>query len=328
MTLHAVSFVDHTGTFDDPLAEARRVFRQQADAIAQLASRVDERFTAAVEMIRAARGRIVVAGIGKSGLVARKIASTLSCTGTPAFFLHPVDAAHGDLGALIRGDVAILVSNSGETAELTELLPYLREHGIPVIALVGKLDSALAQRADLALDIRGGSEACPHDLVPTTSVLTTLAMGDALALTIMQRRHFDAHDFARLHPGGSLGRRLQHVGDHMRTDQLPRVAPGQSQAEALLAMSRARSSIVAIVDGDGRIVGTVSQAALAESLDGGPTALQNPVLSVLGPRWAVISEAASLSDAVGVMRTLGTDALIVVDSKQKPIGVIDLPDGA
>ena len=218
------------------LASARRTLASEAAGIAALSARLDGRFAAACRALRACEGRVIVSGMGKSGHVAGKIASTLSSTGTPAFFLHPAEAGHGDLGMITRHDVLLALSNSGETAELLLLLPHLKRLGVPLIAVTGRADSALAQAADITLDASVEQEACPHNLAPTTSTTTALAMGDALAVAVLDARGFSAEDFARRHPGGALGRRLLlHVEDIMRTGAaLPRVTPASGLAEGFL----------------------------------------------------------------------------------------------
>lgn len=197
------------------LADAKAMLRREAAAVTAMADRLGEEFCFALELVVRCHGRVIVSGVGKSGLVGRKISSTLACTGTPSFFLHPIEAAHGDLGTVTADDVVVLVSNSGETEELLRLVPYLKENDVPIIAFVGHTHSTLARWADASLDIGVEREACPYNLVPTSSALTTLAMGDALALAVMSERGFRPEDFARIHPGGALGRRpLISVGQN------------------------------------------------------------------------------------------------------------------
>src|ERR1700749_4100175 len=237
------SSVSISETFlDDPqlLASARPALNIEAQAVAALIPRLDARFAAACRVCMACEGRVVVTGIGKSGHIARKIAATLASTGTPSFFLHPAEAGHGDLGMITRTDVVLAVSNSGETPELVLLLPHLKRLGVPLIVFIGKADSTLGRAANVTLDVSVPEEACPLNLAPTASTTATLAMGDALAVSVLEARGFTRQDFARSHPGGALGRKLLlHVQDLMRTGEaVPRVAPDAPLSAGLLEMSR------------------------------------------------------------------------------------------
>lgn len=236
---------------DELLSGARRAIEIEAEGLHALSARLDDTFLAAVDRILEARGRVVVSGVGKSGLVARKIASTLASTGTPALFLHPTDAAHGDVGVLVPGDVLLVVSKSGATAELATLLPAVRNVGAVVIALTGSPTSALAASADIVLDASVAKEACPYDVAPTASSAVAVALGDALALSLMRARGLDSDDFGRLHPGGALGRRLLWtVRDVMVTgEEVPRAAPSDLLASAMSAIAHKRGTI-AVVDSD------------------------------------------------------------------------------
>src|SRR5579863_325585 len=234
------------------LASARRALEIETRAVAALAPRLDERFAATCRICLACQGRVVVTGMGKSGHIARKIAATLASTGTPAFFLHPAEAGHGDLGMITRGDVLLALSNSGETPELVVLLPHLKRLGIPLLVLAGKVDSTLGRAAAQALDVNVPEEACPLNLAPTASTTATLAMGDALAVAVLEARGFTKQDFARSHPGGSLGRKvLVHVADLMRIgDAIPRIAPDAPLSEGLLEISRKGLGMTVVVDRD------------------------------------------------------------------------------
>src|SRR6478735_2202273 len=242
----------------------RRTVEIESRAVAELLPRIDERFARACELCLAAHGRVAVSGLGKSGHVGSKIAATLASTGTPAFFLHAAEASHGDLGMIARGDVALAISNSGETPEVLALLPHLRRIGVPVIALTGAPESTLARDAQAHIDVSVDEEACPHNLAPTASTTATLAMGDALAIALLTARGFTAEDFARSHPGGTLGRRLLlHVSDVMRRgDDLPRVTPETSLAQGLLEMSRKGMGFTAVVDGANHAVGVFTDGDL------------------------------------------------------------------
>ena len=227
------------------LASGRRALAIEARAVEGLQAKVDARFAAACRVCLGCKGRVVVTGMGKSGHVARKIAATLASTGTPAFFMHPAEAGHGDLGMIIRADVVLALSNSGETPELVVLLPHLKRLGVPLIVMTGKTDSTLGRAASVTLDVSVAEEACPLNLAPTASTTATLAMGDALAVTMLEARGFTKHDFARSHPGGSLGRQLLlHVEDLMRTaDAIPRSAPDDKLRDGLLEMRDRKSTV-------------------------------------------------------------------------------------
>src|SRR5580698_8417406 len=239
------------------LTSARRALGIEARAVEGLLARVDERFSAACRLCLGCKGRVVVTGMGKSGHVARKIAATLASTGTPAFFMHPAEAGHGDLGMITRTDVVLALSNSGETPEVVALLPALKRLGVPLIVMTGKNDSTLARAANVALDVAVAEEACPLNLAPTASTTATLAMGDALAVAVLEARGFTAQDFARSHPGGSLGRRLLlHVEDLMRTGAaVPRSAPEAPLSAGLLEMSRKGLGMTVVVDATDRVLG-------------------------------------------------------------------------
>jgi arabinose-5-phosphate isomerase len=254
---------------DQILALARSVLATEAAAITALVDRLGQPFVSAVELILRCRGRVVVSGIGKSGHIARKLASTLASTGTPAFFVHPAEASHGDLGMITRDDVLIALSNSGESAELLMIVPLVKRQGAKLIALTGNEHSTLAQTADVHLDAQVDTEACPLGLAPTASTTAALALGDALALALLDARGFSAEDFARSHPGGSLGRRLlTHVRDVMRTgDAVPAVGHDATLAAAVVEMSRKGMAMTAIVHADGRLAGIFTDGDLRRCLD-------------------------------------------------------------
>ncbi|MGH7445412.1 MAG: KpsF/GutQ family sugar-phosphate isomerase, partial [Longimicrobiales bacterium] len=264
----------HAGAVADPppsgaalLAAARQVIRQEADAVAALEPRIDDAFLDAVQRIAGAHGRVVVSGIGKSGIIARKIAATMTSTGTPAMFLHPVEGLHGDLGIVGRDDVAILLSKSGESGELNALVAVLGRLGVPMIALTGRPASSLARAADVVLDCSVSVEACPHDLAPTTSTTATLAMGDALAVALLLNRGFSRDDFAQLHPGGSLGRKLTiRVRDVMLDDHLPLLSTDAGMRACVVALAEKRGT-VAIVDEDNTLLGVVTAGDLTRLME-------------------------------------------------------------
>jgi arabinose-5-phosphate isomerase len=251
------------------LASARRALSIETRALESLAPRLDHRFVAACRILLGCQGRVVVTGMGKSGHIAGKIAATLASTGTPAFFLHPAEASHGDIGMITRPDVVLAISNSGETPELLLLLPHLKRLAVPLVTLTGGAQSTLAREAAVTLDVSVPEEACPLNLAPTASTTATLAMGDALAVALLEARGFTAQDFARSHPGGSIGRRLLlHVEDVMRKGRdLPRVQPETPLSEGLLEMSRKGLGMTVIVDPDDRILGVFTDGDLRRALD-------------------------------------------------------------
>jgi len=308
------------------LAEGRRVLREEAGALLALAERLDQSFVAAVERIAATSGRVIVSGVGKSGIVGRKIAATLTSTGTPAIFLHPVEGMHGDLGIVSGDDVAILISRSGETSELTGLLEYLLRVGVPVLALTGRADSPLGRNALLVLDCSVESEACPMGLAPTTSTTAALAMGDALAVALLQRKGFREEDFAHLHPGGALGRKLTlRVDDVMVAEGYPAVAPEVRVRDCIVPLARLRGT-VPVVGADGRVVGVITTGDLTRLMQRDPDFLDVVVSEVMTrePRLSRVGDLAS--GAVHQMETHGIMALPVVDEEGRLKGIIHLHD--
>src|SRR5687768_13939458 len=269
--IRAASKQAQRGPGESVLELARRVLAIEADAVRALIERLDQRFVAAVSLIAERRGRVVVSGIGKSGHIARKIASTLSSTGTPAYFLHPAEANHGDLGMIESGDVFIALSHSGESEELLSIVPQVKRRGAKLIALCGRSDSTLAKEADVLLDAGVAQEACPHNLAPTASTTAALALGDALAVALLDARGFSADDFARSHPGGTLGRRLlTHVSDVMRDGaDVPAVPDTASFKQAVLEISRGRLGMTAVVDAERRVRGIFTDGDLRRSLEKG-----------------------------------------------------------
>src|SRR4051812_22408654 len=282
---------------------ARKVLSIEADAVRSLVERIDGRFLEAMELIQRRTGRVVVSGMGKSGHIARKIASTLSSTGTPAYFVHPAEASHGDLGMVERGDVFIAISYSGSSAELLEIVPQVRRRGAKLIAITGNADSALASEADVALDARVEQEACPLNLAPTASTTAALALGDALAVALLDARGFSAEDFHRSHPGGTLGRRLlTHVSDVMRRGaELPTVPERASLKDALLEMSRGRTGMTAVLDPGGRVRGIFTDGDLRRALEKQPDFDATRVADVMTPNPRSIAPGALAVEAVELM---------------------------
>jgi arabinose-5-phosphate isomerase len=298
----------------------------EATAIAQLEGRLDDGFVGAVEAILATPGRVIVAGIGKSGIVGRKIASTLTSTGTPAMFLHPVEAMHGDLGIVGRGDIAILLSKSGESEELHGLVEYFFRTGVQLIAMTGRRGSTLARQAAFVIDCGVGEEACPHDLAPTSSTTAALAMGDALALALLKRRGFGPDDFARLHPAGALGRRLLvRVGDVMVSADLPILHAGASMREAVVVLAEKRGT-VAVVDEIGALIGVLTAGDLTRLMERREAFFDVPVSEVMSrnPKFTQSDELGAA--AVGLMERSGIMAMPVLDDERKVIGMVHLHD--
>lgn len=304
----------------------REVLGQEAAAVAALARRLDGRFGDAVALLADATGRVVVSGVGKSGVIARKIAATFTSTGTPATFLHPVDGVHGDLGIVGRGDVAVLLSKSGETAELLGLVEHLKRLGTPIVAMTGRSDSALARQADIALDAAVDAEACPFDLAPTTSTTVQLALGDALAVALLEAKGFKADDFARLHPGGALGRRLLlRVSDVMVREALPVLAPEATMREAVVTLAERRGTAV-VVDAARHVLGVVTSGDLTRLMEHRDDFLGVRVDGVM-TRTPKLARDDELAGAVVYrMEQHGIMAMPVVDAAGVLVGVVHLHD--
>jgi arabinose-5-phosphate isomerase len=310
------------------LASGRRALAIEARAVEGLQARVDESFAAACRLCLTCKGRVVVTGMGKSGHVARKIAATLASTGTPAFFLHPAEAGHGDLGMITRTDVVLALSNSGETPELLMLLPHLKRLAVPLMVMVGKTDSTLGRAAAVTLDVSVPEEACPLNLAPTASTTATLAMGDALAVTLLEARGFTKQDFARSHPGGSLGRQLLlHVEDLMRTgDAIPRTAPGDKLSDGLLEMSRKALGMTVIVSPENRVLGIFTDGDLRRTIDKQLDFHTTPMSAVMTPNGKSIGPRALAAEAVHLMEVHRITALPVVDDQGQLVGALNVHD--
>jgi len=310
------------------LASGRRALAIEARAVESLQARIDERFAAACRLCLTCKGRVVVTGMGKSGHVARKIAATLASTGTPAFFLHPAEAGHGDLGMIIRTDVVLALSNSGETPELVVLLPHLKRLGVPLVVMAGKTDSTLGRAAAVTLDVSVPEEACPLNLAPTASTTATLAMGDALAVTLLEARGFTKQDFARSHPGGSLGRQLLlHVEDLMRTgDAIPRSAPGEKLRDGLLEMSRKALGMTVIVSPENRVLGIFTDGDLRRTFDKQLDVHTTPMSAVMTVHCKTIGPRELAAAAVHIMEVHRITALPVVDDQGQLVGALNVHD--
>ena len=308
------------------LARARRVLRTEAEALLALESRLGDAFLAAVERIHAATGRVIVSGIGKSGIIGRKIAATLTSTGTPAIFLHPVEGLHGDLGIVSRDDVGLLISKSGESDELTGLVQYLSRLGVPIIALTGRSGSALGRAAQIVLDCSVAEEACPFDLAPTTSTTATLAVGDALAVALLLRRGFTREDFARLHPGGALGRKLTiRVADVMLREDYPSLPLDARMRECIVLLAEKRGT-VPIVDDENRVVGVVTAGDLTRLMEREEHVFDVPVSRVMNRNPKLTEPDVLGAAAVFLMEKHGIMAMPVVDRDRRLIGIVHLHD--
>ena len=310
------------------LARARQVLKIEADAVALLAERLDEGFQKAVDIIYRSQGRVMVSGMGKSGHIARKIASTMASTGTPAYFIHPAEASHGDLGMIKSEDVFLALSYSGESTELLTIIPLIKRQGAKLIAMTGNSASTLAREADVHLDARVAQEACPHNLAPTASTTAALALGDALAVALLDARGFSIEEFARMHPGGALGRRLlTRVKDVMRTgEELPRVPDTASFSEALIEMSRKGMGMTAVVNASGHVAGVFTDGDLRRLLErvGDIRALRIGEVMTRSPR--TIQPDRLAAEAVQMMERHKINQLLVVDERRQLIGALNMHD--
>ncbi|TYL48574.1 SIS domain-containing protein [Marinomonas sp. IMCC 4694] len=317
-----------SSTHNDPLIDsARRTLSTQAQALASLASRVSDEFPKAVRMILASQGRTIICGMGKSGLIGKKIAATLASTGTPSFFLHPGEAFHGDLGMIQAQDTLILISYSGETEELMRLLPSLKDFGNPSIAMVGNMESTLAKHCDCVLDISVDRETCPNNLAPTTSTTMTTAMGDALAVALMECRDFQPQDFARFHPGGSLGRKLlTRVKDLMHKDDLPVCTSNTTLKDAISVMTHGRMGVVLIQDGD-TLLGIFTDGDLRRAmLKDSEGMIHKTMASLMTASPKTINENVMIVQAEEQMLRDKITLLVVVDDAQKVSGILEIYD--
>jgi arabinose-5-phosphate isomerase len=309
------------------LAMADRVLRLEAESITALRQRLDDRFVKAVELVRGCRGRVIVTGMGKSGLVGRKIAATLASTGTPAYFLHPAEGVHGDIGMMARGDVVLALSNSGETDEVLAVLPAIKRLAVPLVLLTGSPRSTLARQADVVLDVGVSEEACPMNLAPTSSTTASLAMGDALAMALLDVRGLRAEDYAALHPRGALGwqslfrvRDLMHVGD-----AVPVVTEAATMKEAIEEMSAKRLGMTTVVDGDGRLVGVITDGDLRRHQLAHGSLLDRRAGDCMTADPKCIDADDLATRALALMEGVMT-SLVIVDESRRPAGVIHIHD--
>jgi arabinose-5-phosphate isomerase len=307
----------------------RRVFAVEAQALAAVAARLDGEFSAACRLMLETRGRVVCTGMGKSGHIARKIAATLASTGTPAFYVHPGEAAHGDLGMITDADVVLALSYSGESDEILLLLPVLRRQGNKLIAMTGRPQSSMAREADVHLDVSVPAEACPLDLAPTSSTTASLAMGDALAVALLDARGFTADDFARSHPAGALGRRLLlHIADVMHAgDDVPRVQADATLSEALVEMSRKRLGMTAIVDAEGKLLGLFTDGDLRRTLDDADIDMRSTrIAEVMTRTPKTIGSEALAVEAAQLMEAHKIGGLLVIDTDRRVVGALNIHD--
>ena len=306
----------------------RKVLEIERDAVAALLPRINGDFVHACQIMLRCSGRVVVTGMGKSGHIANKIAATLASTGTPAFFVHPGEASHGDLGMITKGDVVLAMSNSGETNEILTILPLIKRMGAPLIAMTGRPTSTLAKTADVHLDVSVAQEACPLNLAPTASTTATLAMGDALAVALLEARGFTPEDFAMSHPGGTLGRKLLlKISDLMhKGERLPRVSPQASLSDALLEMTRKGLGMTAIVDAQDQVVGVYTDGDLRRTLEHGIDVRTAKIVDVMTTGGKTVKADHLAAEAVQLMEKHKITALLVVNEAGKLVGAIHMQD--
>lgn len=310
------------------LESARDVIRKEAEAVAGLLDHLDENFEKAVRAILTTSGRVIVTGIGKSGLVGRKIAATFASTGTPSVFLHPTEAFHGDLGIVTENDIVLAISKSGDTSELHQLIPAFKRLGLQIILLTGEIGSPLAERADMVIDCSVKAEACPNNLVPTSSSTAALVMGDALAVALLRMRGFSPEDFAKLHPGGALGRRLLvRVSDVMHTgDKVPIVSESTTVLDTLITMSRGRLGTAVVVDASGRMLGLFTDGDLRRLSERGEQFYERRIGEVMTRNARTINPDAILDEVLALCEKYKITVLVAVDKDHRPVGIIHLHD--
>jgi arabinose-5-phosphate isomerase len=310
------------------IAKGREVVRIEGRAVSELEGKIGEAFARAVDLIHACRGRVIVTGVGKSGIIARKIVATMNSTGTPSVFLHPTDAVHGDLGIVRDGDVVICISKSGSTAELSILLPMFRRIGVPVISLVGNLASALAGESTVALDVSVREEACPHDLAPTSSTTAALALGDALAIALLDRRQFTKEDFALYHPGGTLGKRLLLMIDELMTsgDDVPCVTGDVTLRDAIVEMTTKRLGCTCVLGGDGKLEGVITDGDLRRLLQKTADVASVRASDAMTRNPKTVRQGTLAFVVLQEMESYNITQMIVVDGANVPVGVVHLHD--
>ena len=308
----------------DDLSSARKVLKTEQDALAALADSLDGPFVEALDLIEQASGRVVITGMGKSGHVAHKIAATLASTGQPAFFVHPGEASHGDLGMVQQDDVVIALSNSGETTELSDIIAFTRRYRISLIGMTGRAGSTLAEAADVALVIPNSPEACPMGMAPTTSTTVMLALGDALAVCLLERKGFTAQDFRNFHPGGKLGQRLLKVADLMHAgEQMPLIGEDMPMSEALLVMTAKSFGVVGVTDADGKMLGVITDGDLRRHMS--KDLINQRAGDVMTPGGVTVRPSQIASEAVAIMNERKITALFCVED-EKPLGILHIHD--
>lgn len=310
------------------IALGKEVVRIEAEAVKALEARIDQAFQKAIELLLQCKGRVIVTGMGKSGIIAKKIASTLNSTGTAALFLHPAESVHGDLGAVLKDDVVIAVSKSGNTEELLRILPVFKRQGCPIIAITGGLNSPLARQSDVVLNVSVKEEACPYGLVPSSSTTATLVMGDALAITLFQRRGFSVEEFAQLHPAGTLGRRLLlRVDDVMRTgNDIAKVPLDASLSKTILEITSKRLGATCVMNGNDELKGIITDGDLRRLIEKGNEIWNLKAKDIMNPHPKCIPRGMLAAQALHVMETYSINQLIIVDEKGKPVGMIHIHD--
>jgi len=310
------------------IQQGKRVLEIEARAIAALVDRLDERFAKAVDLLHGCAGKVVVSGMGKSGLIGQKIAATMASTGTPAFFVHPADGIHGDLGMLARKDALLAISNSGETEEVIKLLPFMKRLNIPIIALTGRTQSTLAKNSDVVLDVSVSEEACPLGLAPTSSTTAALAMGDALAIALLQKRGFKEDDFALFHPGGALGHMLLlKVQDLMHQgDAIPRVSAQASALDAVREMTSKKFGMTTVVNAKGQLAGVITDGDLRRFLEKGNSLAKAKAKDLGSKSPRTIHADALAAKALQTMEQFSITSIVVVDERNRLAGVIHLHD--
>jgi arabinose-5-phosphate isomerase len=305
----------------------RRVLAIEARAIESLVDRLDENFSRAVELVANCTGRVVVSGIGKSGIICRKIAATLNSTGTPSLYLHPAEALHGDLGMVVRGDLLIALSNSGETAELLQLLPTVKRLSVPLISILGRVASTLGQASDVVLDVSVAEEACPMGLAPTASTTAALALGDALAMAVLEKKGFSEEDFAHLHPGGRLGIKLMRVENVMRSkEKIPRVRVDTPMRDVIYEMSRKGLGVTSVEDSSGKLVGIISDGDLRRQLEKDEALLRKRAADCMTKNPVTIDRRELATRALALMEERKITSLLVPDESGAIAGIVHLHD--
>jgi arabinose-5-phosphate isomerase len=306
---------------------ARRVLEIEAEAIRKLVSRLDQRFDRAVEILSGCKGRVVVTGMGKSGIIGRKIAATLNSTGTPSLHLNPAEALHGDLGMVVPGDAALMLSNSGRTRELLALVEPIKRLSVPLVALLGNLDSPIAEAADVALDVSVDQEACPMGLAPTASTTASLALGDALAMAVLEARGFSAEDFRTLHPNGQLGFKLLKVEDAMhRGEEIPKVRDDALMRDVIYEMSRKGLGVTSVVDAEGRLLGVISDGDLRRRLEKDDRLLVRKASECMTRNPVIVGAQEAATAALALMEKRRITSLMVPDAEGRIVGVLHLHD--